>query len=68
MPPKPKEVVKKLEKIGFVNIRQSGSHIIFKHPDGRQTYAAIHTKDLPEGTYRSILKQIGITKNEFEAK
>lgn len=36
------------------------------HPDGRQTYVAIHTKDLPEGTYISILKQAKLTKSEID--
>ena len=45
--------------------RQSGSHVILRHEDGRQTYVSIHTKDVPEGTLRAILKQAGITFEEF---
>jgi hypothetical protein len=32
---------------------------------GRQTYVAIHTKDVPSGTFRSILKQAKLTEEEF---
>lgn len=34
-----KEVIRILLKKGFVQVRQSGSHIIFRHPDGRRTTA-----------------------------
>ena len=66
MPFKPNEILSKLLKIGFVKKRQSGSHIILRHPDGRQTYISIHTKDIPEGTFKAILKQASITLEEFK--
>jgi len=34
-PVKLDEVVRVLEKLGFKKIRQSGSHAVFHHPDGR---------------------------------
>ncbi len=67
MPLKPKELLAKLQKLGFKIIRRSGSHLILRHPDGRQTYIAIHTKDLPEGTYKSILKQAKLTKEDIDS-
>ncbi len=45
--------------------RQSGSHVVLRHPDGRQTYVAMHTEDVPKGTFRSILKQAGLSEEEF---
>lgn len=66
MPYTAKEVLGKLLKAGFVIKRQSGSHIIIRHPDGRQSYIAMHTKDIPEGTFRKILKQFNITIEEFK--
>ena len=45
--------------------RQSGSHVVLRHPDGRQTYVAMHTKDVPSGTFRNILKQARLTEEEF---
>jgi predicted RNA binding protein YcfA (HicA-like mRNA interferase family) len=53
--------------MGFVVKRQSGSHIVLRHDDGRQTYVSIHSKDVPEGTYRAILKQAGIGHDEFKS-
>lgn len=66
MPYKSNEILSKLLKIGFKQRRQSGSHIILRHEDGRQTYLSIHHKDIPEGTFRAILKQAGITSEEFK--
>jgi predicted RNase H-like HicB family nuclease len=33
--------------------------------DGRQTYLPMHTGDVPTGTFRSILKQAGLTEEGF---
>ncbi len=66
MPFKAREVLAKLQRAGFEVKRQSGSHVVLRHPDGRQTYVAMHTRDVPEGTLRSILKQAGLTLEEFK--
>ena len=65
MPYKAREVLARLQRAGFIVKRQSGSHVILRHPDGRQTYVAMHTKDVPGGTFRSIHKQAGLTEEEF---
>ncbi|MBI3195207.1 MAG: type II toxin-antitoxin system HicA family toxin [Ignavibacteriae bacterium] len=67
MPYSAKEVLRKLQRAGFIEKRQSGSHKVLRHPDGRQTYVAMHTHDVPEGTFRKILKQAKITEDEFKA-
>ena len=66
MPCSAKEVLRRLQKTGFQIKRQSGSHIVLRHSDGRQTYVAIHTKDIPTGTFKKILKQSGLTEEEFK--
>jgi predicted RNA binding protein YcfA (HicA-like mRNA interferase family) len=66
MPYKSDEVLRKLKRAGFVEKRRSGSHIVLRHPDGRQTYVAMHPGDIPSGTFRSILKQAGISEDEFK--
>jgi len=67
MPYKAREVMAKLQRAGFEKKRQSGSHVILRHPDGRQTYVAIHTKEIPTGTLRAILKQADLTLDEFKS-
>ena len=67
MPFSAREVLSKLNRAGFVEVRQSGSHKVLRHPDGRQTYVSMHPGTLPTGTFRKILKQAGLTLTEFRS-
>ena len=66
MPYKSREALSKLQRAGFAVRRQSGSHIVLRHPDGRQTYVAMHPGDIPTGTLRAMLKQANLTEVEFK--
>jgi predicted RNA binding protein YcfA (HicA-like mRNA interferase family) len=66
MPYSAKDVLRKLEKAGFIIKRQSGSHIVLRNSEGKQTYVAMHSKDIPTGTFKKILKQAGLTEEEFK--
>jgi predicted RNA binding protein YcfA (HicA-like mRNA interferase family) len=62
--------VKVLEKLilylGFEAKRQSGSHVFYRHPDGRYTTLPHHgNQDLGRSLTRQILKEIEITSEEF---
>lgn len=39
---RPREVVARLERRGFLEVRQRGSHKQFRHPDERQTTVPFH--------------------------
>lgn len=65
MPFKAKEVLRRLQRAGFEVRRQSGSHVVLRHADGRQTYVSMHSGDVPSGTFRAILKQAGLTEDAF---
>lgn len=62
-----RQIVKRLRKHGFTFDRQAaGSHEIWHNPEtGRFTTIPNHPGDMPEGTLRAILKQAGISPNEF---
>lgn len=61
-----REVIRALEKNGFDRVRQSGSHAIYRHPDGRRTTVPIHGKrDLGRGLVRQILNDTGLTVAEL---
>ena len=63
---KPKVVIRTLENIGFIEIRQKGSHKQFRHPDGRATTVPVHAgRDISPILLRQILKDIGTTIEEF---
>ncbi len=62
-----KEMCKILEKIGFVKTYGKGSHVKFVHPDGRRTVVPVHgNEDLGTGLLLAILKQINLSREEFE--
>ena len=66
-PAKHEDVIRILEKLGFKRIRQSGSHAVFHHSDGRWTTVPIHKgKDVAKGTLHKILKDAGISYEEFK--
>lgn len=54
-----KDVVKELKRNGWVEARQTGSHLMLKK-DGRLTVIPMHTGDLAIGTLKSIEKQTGV--------
>jgi predicted RNA binding protein YcfA (HicA-like mRNA interferase family) len=63
---KPLEVMKLLERLGFIAVRQRGSHIQYRHPDGRSTTVPFHSgRDISPILLRQIAKDIGITLDEF---
>ncbi|MDQ7815769.1 MAG: type II toxin-antitoxin system HicA family toxin [Melioribacteraceae bacterium] len=61
-----REIESVLLKIGFVFKSQKGSHGKFKHYDNRIVVLPMNKKEIPIGTFRSILKQINISLEEFE--
>lgn len=63
---KPREVVAILEALGFVEVRQKGSHKQFRHADGRSTTVPFHAgRDISPILLRQIAKDIGLTVEEF---
>jgi len=63
----PQQVIKTLEKKGFVLDRSKGSHRIYFHPETRRrVIVPFHHKDLPQGTLREILRQAGIDRDELQ--
>ncbi|MFN0148638.1 MAG: type II toxin-antitoxin system HicA family toxin [Dehalococcoidia bacterium] len=63
---RPVQVVRGLERAGFVVSRQSGSHQFLVHRDsGRRTTVAIHNRDMSPPMLRAVLKQAGLSVNEF---
>lgn len=65
-PLKPSEAIRILNHLGFERIRQKGSHIYFRHPDGRSTVVPFHKgEDLGKGILSEILKDIELSWDEF---
>jgi predicted RNA binding protein YcfA (HicA-like mRNA interferase family) len=62
-----REIVRRLKLFGFEFYRQAaGSHEIWRNPSTkRYTTIPNHPGDMPEGTLRAILKQAGVSPEEF---
>lgn len=59
---KPREVVRLLLELGFVEVRQRGSHKQVRHPDGRSTTVPFHPgRDISPVLFRVIARDIGVT-------
>ncbi len=67
MPPRPRELASVLLRIGFVERKTKGGHRFYQHPDGRTTVIPFHSGELPMGTFRKILRDIGMTVEEYQA-
>ncbi len=66
VPLKSSIVIKILKKLGFQPIRQRGSHIYFKHPDGRATVVPFHKgENISKGLLKKILQDIETDWNTF---
>lgn len=65
MPFKYREIKRKLKIIGFIIVRQKGSHVIFS--DGKNTFPVPNhgSKDISPGVERQLLKILNLTVTEF---
>ena len=65
---KPREVVALLERLGFAEVRQRGSHKQFRHPDGRVTTVPFHAgRDISPTLLRQIARDVGLSIDELLA-
>jgi predicted RNA binding protein YcfA (HicA-like mRNA interferase family) len=61
-----KRFEKILLKLGFIIVRQKGSHVFYKHTDGRYTTLPHHPgRDLGRSLTRRILKEINLSPEDF---
>ena len=64
------EVIKMLEKEGFLPVRQRGSHVSLHKKVNDKTLLVVvpMKKEIKKGTLLSIIKQAGMTREEFLRK
>ena len=62
----PRQAVSALKRAGFVESHQKGSHLYLWNPETqRLTSVPMHSKDLKRPTMKEILKQAGLSEDEF---
>jgi predicted RNA binding protein YcfA (HicA-like mRNA interferase family) len=65
-----RRVVRALQRAGFIVDRTAGSHHLLVHPEDprRIVTVPVHgARDLKSGTLRAIIRQAGLTVEEFRA-
>lgn len=61
-----KKLIKALKKIGFEEARQTGSHLILLNQKSKKIISVpVHNKDIKRGLLMGIIKQAGLTTEEF---
>ena len=71
MPMRSNDLVRRLNRratrmgVEHIETEAKGSHLKVRH-GGRMAVVPMHRGDLPMGTYRSILKQLGLTERDLE--
>ncbi|MBI2499122.1 type II toxin-antitoxin system HicA family toxin [Candidatus Woesearchaeota archaeon] len=62
-----KEVIKTLSKIGFISVRQKGSHVIMTKEDSEGKVALVVPlhKEIDKGTLLEIIRQSKMKREEF---
>jgi len=63
----PRQLVKLLTKLGFTKRDAEGSHVMFRHVDGRTTTVAVKSKVIGRGLLRKILRDIDISRDQYDA-
>lgn len=63
---RPRELVRALKKLGFLEKRQKGSHLIMVHEEkNKQVVIPIHNRPLKKGTLAAILRQTEIRPEDL---
>ena len=64
------EAIRALERLGFIRVRQRGSHVVLKRqtPQGAVGCVVPLHRELAVGTLKGILKQAKILPHEFMEK
>ena len=59
------EVIAVLHQHGFLSVRQSGSHVVLRHPDGRRTTVPVHGgRALGRGLLRQIMRDTNLSVDD----
>jgi len=65
------QIIKVLRKKGFMFVSQKGSHVKFRKLSGKISFTVIipaDRKEIPFGTFRSILRQANLTIEDFKKR
>jgi predicted RNA binding protein YcfA (HicA-like mRNA interferase family) len=62
-----REAARAFAKLGYREDRQTGSHLILRHQDPPHRRLTVpNHKELAKGTLRSLIREAGLTVEEFQ--
>ena len=63
-----RKLIAALERDGFFEHHQVGSHVTYKHPDGRRTEVSFHHSGgtFPPKTLKGIIEDVGWTEEDLK--
>ncbi len=59
------QLIAALAKLGWVSVRQRGSHVRLKHPDRSVSLVVPLHRELKRGTLAGILRDAGVDRDEL---
>jgi predicted RNA binding protein YcfA (HicA-like mRNA interferase family) len=59
------QLIGALEKLGWVSVRQRGSHVRLKHPERPVSLVVPLHRELKRGTLAGILRDAGVDRDEL---
>lgn len=59
------QLIAALEKLGWVSVRQRGSHVRLKHPERSVSLVVPLHRELKRGTLAGILRDAGVDREEL---
>ncbi|MEX2160039.1 MAG: type II toxin-antitoxin system HicA family toxin [Dehalococcoidia bacterium] len=64
------QLVRALERSGFIRVRVSGSHWIFRHPESKRrvTVPYHRSRTISTGTLANVLREAGLTSEELKER
>lgn len=62
---KPKDFIRKLQKVGYVIDHQTGSHVVLYHSNGTRLVVPFHAREMKRGLLMALLKQSGMTPEKY---
>jgi predicted RNA binding protein YcfA (HicA-like mRNA interferase family) len=62
-----RDAVRAFGRLGYAVDHQTSSHIILRHPNRRRLTVPDH-RELAKGTLRSLIREAGITKEQFRER
>lgn len=66
IPIKPKQLAAILLLLGFETRDAEGSHVFFKHMDGRTTVISMHNREMSKGLLRKVLHDVKLSVEEYD--